>query len=325
MLEKTGKALFIINSPFQSLCMFEAIEHFSLTDYDVILRPDTVEKNNEMLVGILTSKGIPYKIVRMNHIIKDILPHLFKKKKRYSSFYIGDYYSGGIVAYIYALIYARRKATITYLDDGTITLNIFQTPPVPRMHNRKIALVVKLYEIIKLLKGIKNPSFFTIFNVQSNKYKIEKNQFLSLRSSIDSLDNNGVYIIGTNFRNNREEFLELLSRIIHYVKNEYSGQSIYYCPHRRNLDNEALFKKLEDENVSLFDTKVSVEYDFVENRIRPYAIIAFGSTAVFTLKMIYPETDIYNVFFMIQDEGYKQEFSSQANDFGVRSLDNLID
>lgn len=319
-INRKGKSLFIINSPFQCLCMFEAIEHYSIVDFDVILRPDSVEKNNEMLGRILLEKGIEYRTVKMNHIIKDTLPYLFKRKVRYDHFFIGDYYSGGVIAYIYALMYARKKAQITYLDDGTVTLCVFSDPPTPRYKNYKIALLVKLFEILKIIKGVGKPDFFTIFNIESSKYKIERNLLKKIKQKVGNLPPHDIYIIGTNFYQKEELFLTTISKLIYRIREMYKNQRIYYCPHRRNTNNEKLFKLLSEEGVEIFNTKVSVEYDFAENGINPLSIIGFGSTALFTLKMIFPNTSVMDVLFHSFDDGYQQEFKRLSKELGITSM-----
>jgi hypothetical protein len=58
---------------------------------------------------------------------------------------------------------------------------------------------------------------------------------------------------------------------------------------------------LESNEIELFDTKVSVEYDFYVNNINPAIVIGFSSTALYTLKFIYPQAQVNNIYISLSD------------------------
>ena len=325
-----GDSLFIVNTPFLCLCMLEAIHHYNITDYDVVFKPDSVEANNQMVEGILNERGIRYSVVDMSQL-SFILPHLFKRKKRYSKLFNGDYYGAGVAAYIYSIVYARCKARIVYFDDGTQTLELFCSQPKERVKTLKVRVFLRLFELLKHLKCLGKPYFYTIFDVNSKEFIIEKNTLSTLKTNNKVLERKGIYIIGTNIDGSyydREDCLFVLKRLLERIQSVYD-EEIWYCPHRRNRDDKELLQILDQYNIKLFNTKVSVEYDFVKNRINPTYIAGFNSTALYTLKLIYPDSIVENVFQrqVIEDPSvtaYAEAYSDQLQKIGVKTI-NLYD
>jgi hypothetical protein len=323
------EALFIVNSPLQCICMFEAIQHYAIKDYDVVFRPDTVERNNIMVKTILDGNGLTYKTIHMNHLYS-VIPYLFKRKVHYSLLFNGDYYGGGMIAYLYSLIFAGRKAKIIYIDDGVETLRMFTNPPLQRLFRWTQKLMVRLFEILKVVKHIGKPYCFTIFDVHSNEqFEVERNTFEGLRKEIESSPQKGVYIIGTNIYDpyvDKDDCLYLLKQLIVRLKNDYPKEDIWYCPHRRNKDDSELLDILKEQSVNLFNTKISVEYDFVHNKINPFYVAGFGSTALYTLKLIYQGAKVDNVIqkqVIIDDatNAYLKLYDDQLKNIGVETLD----
>ena len=96
--------LFIVDSPFQCLCMLEAINYFKLVDYDVIV----AYCNNNSLDKVdmlLKEKGISYKKLWLSHLLYDTIPQLLKKHNRYNNFFIGNYCSPH--SYALSVLYAK--------------------------------------------------------------------------------------------------------------------------------------------------------------------------------------------------------------------------
>ena len=158
---------------------------------------------------------------------------------------------------------------------------------------------------------------------RKTKLNMMKNSFNLLTSETSYLAATGVYIIGTNsfvisFKD--ETYEELLIKLINNIKGRYPGAPIYYCPHRRDTNNySGLLKEL---GVNLFQTEISVEVDFVTKKINPLLIVGFASTALITLKMIYPSCSVESVRFNIEDEFTTKSIRSienyyQANNIGI--------
>jgi hypothetical protein len=109
------------------------------------------------------------------------------------------------------------------------------------------------------------------------------------------------------------------------VQKEIKNEDVWYCPHRRNKDDVELLEILDHYNTKIFNTQVSVEYDFINKGLNPLYIAGFGSTALYTLKLIYPEAIVYNVY-QHQTKAtpstiaYLKAYDEQLKKIGVNTL-----
>jgi hypothetical protein len=289
-----SKTLFIIESPFQVLCAFEAIDHFKVQYYDIkiLYIEKTTLKNIE---NILIEKGIPYTKEYAPHLIYDVMPLFFNRHKYYDRIFIGYYFN--LTSFALASIHASFRSKVYYLDDGTQALKIFHPAFNKRFNTLRSQLLQSLFTIVFAMKFTQKFSFFTIYDVDSKKYNIVRNELLLLRTCIKS-EIDGIYILGTNpsaleFKDH--SYHELFIQLHKYLKQNHPSHHIYYCPHRRDINNEYINKLCWELGITIFDTKVSVEYDFSLKKINPVLIIGFTSNALFTLKMIFPNTLIKSI------------------------------
>ena len=115
MLNISGFTLCIVGSPFQCLCMIEALHYFNITDYDVL-----VGYSDKLSLGkieaLLNTKGICYTKAKTAHVVKDILQLRKTFRKRYTNFIIADFDNRN--GYSIACLLAKINATICYIDDG---------------------------------------------------------------------------------------------------------------------------------------------------------------------------------------------------------------
>jgi hypothetical protein len=289
-----SKTLFIIESPFQAICAFEAIDHFKLQTYDFIILYFEIGaiKNLE---NLMTKRGMPYTKEYAPHIIYDIMPRIFTRYKYYDKIFIGYYYC--LTSFALASVYASFRSNIYYLDDGAQTLEIFSRSFTKRFNSLRQKLIQTLFRMVYAIKFTRKFSFFTIYDVDSKKFNIIRNDLSLLRSCITS-EKDGIYIIGTNssmleFKDH--SYQELIIQLHKYLKHNHPFHHIYYCPHRRDINNEPINALCRELSMKIFDTEVSVEYDFSMKKINPALIIGFTSNALFTLRMIFPNTLIESV------------------------------
>ena len=78
----------------------------------------------------------------------------------------------------------------------------------------------------------------------------------------------------------------------------------------------------------MHNTEVSVEIDFVTNDIYPLVVIGFGSTALLTLKYIFPKASIIDLVFHHSDDALVKEYRSIEQEYrkqgiSVVELDDL--
>jgi hypothetical protein len=296
-----SNSLFIIETPFQALCAFEAIDHFKLNSYDfkILYFEKAALKNLEIL---LIKKGVPYTKEFAPHIIYKVMPLIFTRHKYYDRIYIGYYYC--ITSFALASTYASFGSQICYLDDGAQTSEIFIQSSFKRFPTIKQKLAQYLFTMILGIKFTRKISFFTIYQIDSKKYNIIQNEMLQLKSCITS-KKEAIYILGTNpsvleFKD--YSYQELIIQLHKYLKNKYPLHPVYYCPHRRDVNNVQINALCEELNMTIFDTEVSVEYDFSLKKINPELIVGFTSNALFTLKMIFPKTRIESVDYTLKSD-----------------------
>ena len=321
---KKHSTLFIIASPFQALCMLSIVEQFRINNYDVIVQKFDDDKSFRMIGLLLNEKGIQFKVYKIAHIIKDVINVAKSFRHRYSTIYIGNYYDGSL--YAFAVIVATHHCKIIYFDDGTQALEIFSEKPRERYPNIKIKVVLVFYRIIAYLKRICENSFYTIYPVNSREFNVVNIKFL-LSEQNSKVEKHGVYIIGTNssvlhFLN--KTYTEYIYLTIKYIRNKYHNETIYYCPHRRDKNNDKIREQCSLEGVQFYDTKISVEYDFLKDNINPHTIIGFTSNALFTLKSIFPHSEIQTVYYQLSDRKSNKEtelIRKRMVDLGINILD----
>jgi len=300
-----SKTLFIIESPFQALCAFEAIEYFKVKEYDFIIlffEIDAIKK----LENLMLKKGLSYTKEYAPNIIFDIMPRFFSRYSYYDAIFIGYYYC--LTSFALASIYASFQSKIYYLDDGAQTLEIFSHPFTKRFNSFRQKLVYSFFRMVYTFKFTRKFSFFTIYDVDSKKYNIIRNDLSLLRSSITS-EKNGIYVIGTNssmleFKD--YSYQELIIQLHKYLKHNHPLYHIYYCPHRRDINNEQINALCRELGMEIFDTEVSVEYDFSIKKINPVSIIGFTSNALFALRMIFPDTLIESVNYTLKSNSLNE-------------------
>ncbi len=315
------RTLFLVESPFQCLCMMEAIHHFKIENYDVLI-PYGDEYSNKKMFRFLNENGISYEARPLAHIIYDVFPFIFKRKK-YKTIFVGNYYA--TKNYPLAVALAGYKSTINYIDDGTQAIGLFSNSPRSRYNKVSIKMVIMLYKLLAFLKRTKEKCFFTMYDVKSEKFKIEKNAFTLLRN-LDCKEKKGAYIIGTNssllkFAN--ASYVDYVKSIIKRIRHLYPNEKIYYCPHRRDTNNSHNNKIFQDLGVQIFETKVSVEYDFFTNKITPKYVIGFLSNALFTLKKMYSDLNVETVSYDLESQEKNRErtiIEREMNINGIKSV-----
>lgn len=325
MSKLSGYTLFLVASPFQCLCMMEAINYFNIDEYDVLVTYSDDYSLNKIDI-LLRKNHISYTKKKIAHLFYDIMPILFSRHRYYRNIFIGDFYFKHRLVLSY--IFATFKAKIFYLDDGVQALQFFSFSPRKINYKIKIKIVLAFYELIRLFKFIKKPVFFTIFNVSSSKYRIIKNPFVLLKTQ-ELEEPRGVYIIGTNssvleFKDYK--YSEYLNALYNQISERFPEDSIYYCPHRRDQNLTQIFSQCKKLNIEIFNTTIAVEYDFVEKNINPKLIVGFTSNALYTLRMIYPNATVETVMYHLQSEASDKEtqiIRSRMIEYGISTINVL--
>lgn len=296
----------LVSSPFQALNALEAIKDINIDSPDFFVFGN--DNNAEMTKKFVSERGYSYKSVRL----ADSAFNAIRNCREYNSYkriIVGDFFS--IPFFLTSLALITRHGQIIYVDDGNSTLGLL--PPFSRKRLAfRNTLKNLFYKLLLFYKESKQVSrfFFTFFDVEGKgfPFPVIKNNFAILRGNVNVF-NKDIYIIGTNtsqLQIARSEYRSQLDLISKYVKTIYPGENIFYCPHRRDL-NQYDFD-CESIGISMYNTKVSVEVDFATNEISPIAVIGFGSTALMTLKYMFPESNIIDLVFHHADETLVEEY-----------------
>ena len=209
-----------------------------------------------------------------------------------------------LALYCLKLAYCKHNAKIIFLDDGIQAVELFSNNPRKVKNPVWISLVQHFFSIYALFKRVNRSFFFTIYDVKSEKFIIEKNSFEILKPN-NATTNDGVYVIGTNSSKlnlNNQDYREILMLVVSRCKKDYKDQTVFYCPHRGDKNNGELKPLLLKHGVVWFDTEISVEYDFIKKNIYPQIIIGFNSNALFTLHSLFPKSLTMNVCFRFKND-----------------------
>lgn len=312
-------AAFILNSPFQALCAIEAIKVYEVEESVFYILNDP--NSREMIIKILDGSGEIRLVDHANSGTADAVKYLSGFKERFKRVFVGDYFS--YVQYLIAVKFSRVSAQVIYLDDGNSTLEI--APPIcrKRYENRNQQIAFFLVEVFAKLKFIKK-SFFTLFNIsESLNIPVIENKFATFNGA-SAVVKKGVYIIGTNtsiinLKNASFDFY--FKEIVKYSHERFPDDPILYCPHRR--DKNDYTELLGNLGVDYFNTDISVEVDFCSKGIYPNLVIGFGSTALLTLKKIFPATISASIVFESVEEAINMSFREIESYYSTNGVSQI--
>lgn len=294
----TTPSLFVIVSPFQAICLVGAICNLGLSDYKVIvIQTDRFSQ----VKNVLEKYNILFEIRYVGKFRWRMrwyrLTSLIRRHNKYKRMFLGDFRS--ITLLYFGLQYASDGADIVYLDDGNATIPLFDdkrtTPPLGS--DTKYAEMVCRLRRISFMKY-----FYSIYeNLPNPKYEIMHNSLSILNTSRNDDQNKMVYIIGTNTKlycesNNVSEdtIISVLSSTIDNIRQLYRESEIVYIPHGKD-NSLALFQFCKSNSIEYKKLSVPVELFFTDE-CQPNAIYGFLSSALYNLKQMYPNTDVYNIY-----------------------------
>ena len=308
------EAAFIVASPFQALCALEAISFFNVQKADFYVLTEGI--SSKMTLDFLLNEGYKGELrPREGNVY--LLKWLKKGHKKYDFIFVGDYFFGNV---LYAWLWSNREACIIYLDDGNSTLGLLlpsQRKRFSYFHGLKNRVLHKSYAFFKDLKRV-HRCFFSIFNLDGRgfPYPTIKNNLEVLKSRICDIPMKGVYVIGTNTSAlgiDTSTYIKDLESIKNYVIRLGIQDSIYYCPHRRDDNNYD--EKLKKMGMIVYPTQVSVEVDFVQQKLYPLYVFGFGSTAMLTLKLMYPNANIVNFIVHTKNNELNSEYRGVEKEY----------
>ncbi len=324
MIQKT---LILVSSPLQALCAIEAIYRFNIKEFEIrIVGSQKHLTKNEGTYRLLEQLGFKYEILYLRNFW-EIFKYAIMRKNRYGKAIIGNYIHTGFL--LFAVLQMYRKGTIIYVDDGNSTFQIIADKILYFRFRDRVFRAISAG--VQKMKQIKNACFYTYFDVKSDKWHIERNHFNYLVEKIKETNNSpcGIYLLGTNWQMLTSYLqgvtcVEILNKTIQHVRRQFPGQEIWFCPHRVDRNNIEVNEYLKTESIQLFDTEISVEFDFILKQIQPKCVIGFGSSALYSLCMMFHVPEIYTVKLPFSNKELLDEYTRIENDYkknGIRVLD----
>ncbi|WP_086482157.1 glycosyltransferase family 52 [Oceanospirillum sanctuarii] len=293
--------LFIVTSPFQYICANEARHAFKATNNILLYITGSTKKEKKQVYQLISETDDWQLIIetsrknRTKNISKAIKE--IKKKEPIETIYYSEY-SKLIQQLIKKNIPAERHV---YFDDGTMTLFDWEDFIEPK---KTISRRKKLSDLVLKMNGVRpvgnipffeNTILFSIFDIETpkkNEHQIVKNNLLELKNIYSSKKEQDVIVFigqGNIDEKNRldgDSYIKLIKDCT-----QKSDEEVIYIPHR--TESAQLTKRIKDEtNVSYAEFSMPIEVELLRRGKKPARIIGLCSTALFTLKMLFPETKI---------------------------------
>lgn len=321
-----GPALFIIGSPFQALCAIEAIKYFSIKDYTVIVSYFYNENRQDQTYAILKLFDVDYTTLFLNK--RTSLTFALKcliDKKKYSIAFVGDFYR--VIASLFSVLSLKRNGLLLYLDDGNSSIEIFKDELNPQKNKKSIKLIRNIVKKIILVKRIKDDVFFSLFSdIPNAKFQVIENTFENIGNIFkgEQTENASLFIgavINGFCEDNHIEncdFYRIQTALLKELKKEWGN--VIYIPHGRDKDDH-IKVICEELNVEYRVLDVCIELYLLQNKINPVTVCGFASSALFTIKRLFPASIVYNVQILssIPNPEYV-EIDSYYQKHGIKSI-----
>lgn len=312
--------IFIISSPFQLISAIESRIGYFKEKSIFWLHLGGSDKENSFMKKIAAKHLDCEEVIFTPH--KNSSYFLFQKilkiKWLKRNFPDARVFIGNIEEFSMKLCCCNLQPSETWLlDDGAKTIvnkDLFDQP----FSNIKCLELFNFSNIIKfilvkffLLKTHchANLNWFTIYNLNfKNQATVITHDFSSIRKKLlnnpqlekkREASSKKIYFIGSNLINagvlqNKSDYFDILKNI----KNHYSNFSIHYIPHRfESVEN---VKYIEEMGFSILNFDNIIEISLLERNIYPEVIASFFSTALYSLNILYPKSQVD--FFEVEEK-----------------------
>jgi hypothetical protein len=300
---KGQPAVFCLSgSSFQALCMIEAIQAFEITDYRVLLCLSENELPRQgQITALLDKFHIAYEIESVCFRITKVerMIAMLPQRNKYKVAFIGDCNNELLI--FKAFRYVSDDGTLVYLDDGIATIQFF---------NGMFQLSNKLRPYYNLMSKIRRIDFdryfYTVYEDLTDNRHIpiicHFNYLTGLHKSKTNV--RGIYFIGTQVKDYCDfegvpvdRFMAVLQGLLRELRSQYPDDPVIYVPHGRETMSEELTAMCLEVGVEYRPSEISVEMMLLEEKNYPRAVFGFTSSALYNIKKIFPETEVFNITF----------------------------
>ena len=310
-LKMGEKNLYIISTPIQLLSAIEAQKHFETKNnilvilFFLVLDGKNINQMFDLLEFFPYDKLITY---QNNNGVK--IFNLIKYIKEISSTKYENVFFGHSTPLYRRMIANLRYKKLWFLDDGVLTITVhnqiynteISNTNLSSLPSEKTGYKMKLRNLyywlnnIKIDCQLKDIRFFTMFSL--HKYQNEKiinYDFSYIRELFHTQTepDNTIYILGQPLKRAIKMHTFDYIRYLDSIFKCYSNRQIVYIPHRTEIMSDwfqyILYSK---ENVSIVYPDMPIELYFLKKHIMPTTVISFITTALFTIKKIFPLSSI---------------------------------
>jgi hypothetical protein len=313
------KTLAIVDSPLQVMMAFEYIKEFNVSDVHFVVSVHSIDflKHNKSVLRYLNDIGAKYRIIVTKNLVYSL--RYITSPKEYSRFIIGDFRS--LDKKILTLFHAKGKVDIVYVDDGNASLELETGHTKTKGLKAFISLVVD-----KMINWrTKEKVYYSAFINQSeiNGIRIISNQLKSMDVKHKAISDE-IIVIGCftgGFANVGANYYDYLHKLDDYIRVKWGKKTIVkYYPHRREDDIEGIKTLCATMGWQVCFSRINIEMELVNGDKTPKAIVGFGSSALFLLKKIFNNADIYSIHFTDSEDFLNVERIYAENGISVVNL-----
>lgn len=293
-------SVFLISTPFQALCALAAIRQLKIVDYKIVAHLPKNEIRNTQVTNFLEENHLMYYRYTPGFFSEKFYRRYSKirKKTKYNRLFVGNH--NDIPGFCRVCSYISDNAYIVYLDDGVQSVSLFKGVLLERKTKEGIDLlndissrrrIILLKYFLSIYDGIENPN-----------YVIEKLDLsLVLKNDNKKRDKERVIIIGSVlseigqiYNIDDEELERKFEKLFISIKKDYPDNEIMFIPHGRDR-SEYAYKICKKYNCMFKKCNTMVEIELLNASFSPKAIYGYTSSALFSLKAMFPNAKVVNI------------------------------
>lgn len=292
-------SVFVINSPFQAFCAIAAIKNLKIHQYRLIVCLNNDSRDCQMK-QLLNSYNVHYQFKRMTLVNKFcfLIKALIRKNCCLQRLFIGDVRC--IKLYLIGIGLISDHSDIVCIDDGIMTISFLS-------NKIKLPLIFGIVTLISSYRGMNLlRNFYTIYDNMPDevyqKWNIKTNVFQSfgLFGKFES-KNLVSCIIGTNsiiycsyLNLSIDYYYAMLENLFIYITHRRPFYDVEYYAHGRD-NNEYIKALCKKYGVIYISPSKIVELSLLEKGKYPHSIWGFTSSALYNLRKLFPNSQVYNV------------------------------
>lgn len=267
--------LYIVESPLQVICAYEAILENKHNNYKLYVRLTGRGKNDSHTIACVEYFNLEYKSFKLypdslqKHLFYNMFLWFYLAVQKFDFVYFGSIFSKGL-KFLRKIITCKN---VFYLDDGAATL---------RAHSLMSENKLEVEDL------------FTFFKIEELKNQnIIVHSFEKLKKNMTDKSYEKAYFIGQPFEHmlgyTESKYLNCVNEIAKLYSKE---NPLIYIPHR--IENINVLSAIE--NIQILKLDMPIELYFVAySKSAPLEIFSCYSSALITLKELYSDVQVVSI------------------------------